>query len=400
MSQDLTRRGLVGSAATAAALSALPARLAAQGAGPIRLGSLVPLSGGGAPFGAGIRAGQQAAVDAANAAGGVLGRTVELVSEDDQTNPEAGVRAARKLIDVDRVVAVMGCWASGVASAVAPLCWDGKVMLLCIGASDSITRLPHGGYIVRTQPSTTLQSEQFANFAVREAARHLYIMMPQTPFTDSTIKYVGEVCQQKGIKASSVVYDGKKNSFRSEVDAMIQAKPDMLMMGGYLPDTIVLAKDVYRASFAGKSVGYAYAVTPQLVEAVGKEVAEGIYGVEPVGDAESTAYARLQKALNRQALDIYTCHGYDEVNLVLLSIAAGKDASGTGVKDSVRKVGDPNGVKVDNGPDGLKAIADGKAVNYLGASGSCKFDGIGDVVNAHFRISQIRGGRIETVRIT
>ncbi len=58
-----------------------------------------------------------------NAAGGVLGRRIELLGEDDQTNPEAGVRAARKLIDVDKVSAIIGTWASAVTTAVAPLCW-------------------------------------------------------------------------------------------------------------------------------------------------------------------------------------------------------------------------------------------------------------------------------------
>ncbi len=61
-----------------------------------------------------------------NAAGGVLGRQIQLVSEDDQTNPEAAVRAARKLIDVDKVAAIMGTWASAVTTAVAPLCWESQ----------------------------------------------------------------------------------------------------------------------------------------------------------------------------------------------------------------------------------------------------------------------------------
>ena len=399
MTYEISRRVLLGGATMAAAFAALPARLAAQGAGPIKLGSLVPMSGSGSAFGVSIRAAQQAALDEVNAAGGVLGRQLELIAEDDQTNPEAGVRAARKLIDVDKVVTLMGCWSSGVASAVAPLCWENKVMFLCIGSADSVTRLPHNGYIVRTQPSAGLQAEQFANFAVLEKAKHFYVMFPQTPFTEITIKIVREVCDKNGIKFSSVIYDAKKNGFRSEVDAMIQSKPDILMLGGYLPDTIVVAKDIYRASYSGKIVGYAYSITPQLVEATGKDIAEGLYSIEPVADAGSGAYARVQKALKKQDLDIYTCHGYDEVNLAALSIAVAGEASGTAIKDNVRKVGDPNGVKVDNAVDGLKALAEGKTVNYLGASGSCKFDAIGDVINGRFRVSQIKDGKLEAVRV-
>ena len=394
MTLSTTRRTVI---AGAAALAAAPRYGRAQG-GPIPIGSLVPLSGGGGPYGPVIRAAQQLAIDEVNKAGGLLGRQVALIGEDDQTNPEAGVRAVRKMIDVDKVVCVLGPWASAVASAVAPLCWDGKVMMICVGAADTITQLPHGGYVARTQPSTTLQSEQFANFAVVEKAKHLYIMMPQTPFTESTFRLVGEACAAKGIKVSTTIYDAKKTGFRSEVDAMVASGADMLMMGGYLPDTIVLAKDIYRASFKGKAVGFAYAMGPQFIDGAGKQVADGTFSIEPIPDAASTAYARLAKGLGKATPDIYACHGYDEVNLAVLAMAAGREASGTAIKDNLRKIGDVSGVKVDNAPDGLKALQDGKAINYLGASGVCKFAPNGDVASAQFKVNVVKDGKIETYK--
>src|SRR4029077_19928654 len=99
-----------------------------------------------------------------NAAGGLLGRKLEYIVEDDQTNAEAGVRAARKLIDVDKVQAIMSVWASAVCTAVLPLCWENKVMLLGIAAADSIALLPHQGYFVRTQPHTELQGQEHGRF--------------------------------------------------------------------------------------------------------------------------------------------------------------------------------------------------------------------------------------------
>ena len=81
-------------------------------------------------------------------------------------------------------------------------------------------------------------------------------------------------------------------------------------------------------------------------------------------------------------------------------MAAANTASGTAIRDTVRRIGDPAGVKVDNAPDGLKALAAGKPINYLGASSSCKFAPNGDVLETHFRINVVHGGRIETLRIT
>ena len=66
--------------------------------GPIKLAGLVSLTGSGSPYGPNSRLAHQAVVDQVNAAGGLLGRKLEYLSEDDQTNAEAGIRAARKLI--------------------------------------------------------------------------------------------------------------------------------------------------------------------------------------------------------------------------------------------------------------------------------------------------------------
>src|SRR5262249_39234532 len=75
--------------------------------GPIKIAGLVSLTGSGSPFGPNSKLAHQAVVDQVNAAGGLLGRQLEYIAEDDQTNAEAGVRAARKLIDVNKVHAIL-----------------------------------------------------------------------------------------------------------------------------------------------------------------------------------------------------------------------------------------------------------------------------------------------------
>jgi branched-chain amino acid transport system substrate-binding protein len=392
----ITRRhALLGAAAIAGAPVTLPSRSFGQASGPIRLAGLVSLTGGGSPFGPNMRATHQAVVDEINGAGGVLGRKIEYLAEDDQTNPEAGTRAARKLIDVDKVSAIMSVWASAVGSAVLPLCWENHVMMLAIAAADSIAMLPHQGYFVRTQPHTELQGQQFAAFAIGHDAKHLFVLMPQTPFTDSVMKGVKDICEPKGIKVSTLVYDAKKTSFRSEIDEVMRAAPDILMMGGYQPDNIVVAKDVFRANFKGKIIGFAYGITPQFIEAAGKEAAEGIYSVEPVPSASSSAFARLKKLIKKEDLDTYICQAYDHVNLAVLSIAKAGEASGTAIRDNIRKISNNDaGMHVDNALDGLKALAEGKEIKYDGASGPCKFSDIGNILSVTFRINQVQGGKI------
>src|SRR4029079_963217 len=135
-----------------------------------------------------MRKAMEFVVQEVNAAGGVLGRKVQLVSEDDQTSPDAAVRAARKLIDVDKVSAIMGTWASSVTTAVAPLCWESKTFLCTVSGADSITLLPHQGYLIRTQPNSQLQVTRLGEFILSLGAKKVFTMIPQTPFTQSTIE--------------------------------------------------------------------------------------------------------------------------------------------------------------------------------------------------------------------
>ncbi|HET9764035.1 MAG TPA: ABC transporter substrate-binding protein, partial [Casimicrobiaceae bacterium] len=129
-----------------------PAIVRGQGE-PLQLGVLTPLTGAGGFDGPRMAKAMQAVMDEVNAAGGLLGRKVVLVVQDDQTNPEAAVRAARQLIDVTKVPAIMGTWASAVTSAVAPLWWESKTSLTTVSGADSITKLPHQGFLIRSQPN-------------------------------------------------------------------------------------------------------------------------------------------------------------------------------------------------------------------------------------------------------
>jgi branched-chain amino acid transport system substrate-binding protein len=368
--------------------------------GPIKIAGLVSLTGSGSPFGPNSRLAHQAVVDQVNGAGGLLGRKIEYLAEDDQTNAEAGIRAARKLIDVDKVAAIMSVWASAVGTAVLPLCWENKVMLLGISAADTLALLPHQGYFVRTQPHTELQGKEFARFALSVGSKNLYLMMPQTPFTETTFKAIRETVEPKGVKVTSVIFDGKKNSFRSEVDEMMRANPDLLMMGGYQAENIVMAKDLFRANFKGKVMGFAFGMTPAFIDGAGKEAAEGMYGVaEPAPAGGSSAYAKLKALVKKDTLDTYICQAYDHANLAILSMAKGKDASGTGIRDNIRKIANnDSAMKVDNALDGLKAIAEGKEIKYAGASGPCKFSDIGNIIEVAFRTTQVKDGKLVEVK--
>ena len=393
------RRTLIqGASALAAGALFAPAFVRAQSGAPIKLATLTPLTGAGGPYGPVMANTAKAVVDAVNAAGGVRGRRVELVSEDDQTNPEAGVRAARKLIDVDKVSAIMGTWASSVTTAVAPLCWESKTFLCTVSGADSITQLPHQGFLVRTQPNTTLQGRKFGEYALELGAKRMFYMSPQTPFTQSVFSNIKAALEKGGGTAELLIYDDKKPSLRTEVDQALRFRPEVIFMGGYAPDTTVLVKDIFRANYRGKLLTLAYAVNQKVAEA-NVEATDGVYTMAPSPAEGSGAFKRVADIVKNANPDPYSCQVYDHVSMVLMAIAQGRDSSGAAIRENIRKVSQGGGRPVDNAVDGIKAIVAGEKVDYTGASGPCDFTDIGDIQDCRFRYEQARKGKIELIRV-
>jgi branched-chain amino acid transport system substrate-binding protein len=380
-----TRRALM---LGATALLASPAILRAQGTA-IKFGTLTPLTGVGGTYGPAMRDAAASVFSAVNAGGGLLGGQIDLVSEDTQTNPEAAVRAVRKLIDVDRVSVVIGTWASSVTTAVAPLCWENGVMLFTVSGADSITQLPHQGYIARTQPNSVLQIQVAAQFMLRQGSTGMAWIGPQTPFAQSSIDILVAAAGGAGIGMESLIYEADKSTYRSEVDTIMRSNPDFIMLGGYAADSTVVLRDLWQAGYEGRIIAPAYAVNPSVLEALPAEVTEGVFTWEGAPDIGSPAYANVQAALGVEQVDPYSAQTFDHANLAVLAAAAAGDASGTAIRDALRTISQGEGEAVADAVSGLAVLAGGGAVNYTGASGPCDFDEIGDITGTQFLFNRI-----------
>jgi len=207
-----TRRTVLKGAGALATLALAPATLRAQGE-PLRLGVLTPLTGAGSADGPRMLAAMQAVAKEINASGGLLGRPIEFIIEDDQTNPDAAVKAARKLIDVDRVPVIMGTWASAVTTAVAPLCWESKTFLTTVSGADTITKLPHQGYLIRTQPNNFLQATAHAKFILGLGVKRIFALSIQAPFTVPTHDRLAEVLKAGGAELVGPARELDKGTF-------------------------------------------------------------------------------------------------------------------------------------------------------------------------------------------
>src|SRR5450830_682552 len=147
-------------ALVAAALLSLS--LSSQAADPIKIGVSGPFTGGSAPMGASMRDGVKLAVADINAAGGVLGRQLQLVERDDEAKNERGVQVSQELINKEHVVATVGFANTGVALAGQRFYQEAKIPVINNVATGSVITKQFiapdykDNYIFRTSANDTI----------------------------------------------------------------------------------------------------------------------------------------------------------------------------------------------------------------------------------------------------
>jgi branched-chain amino acid transport system substrate-binding protein len=164
----------------------------------------------------------------------------------------------------------------------------------------------------------------------------------------------------------------------------------------------VVLKDLYRAGYDGKRIGFSFGINQKLVEAVPAEVAEGAYSLVPSASVTAGAYKRLVARMKLEALDSYSCQVYDHVMLVALALASAPtaEANGTTVRDHLRGISQSTQAKVvDSAAEGLKLLGAGGRINFDGASGPLDFADNGDVKGVFFRYEQIQKGKLVVTKV-
>lgn len=397
---SISRRALLAGGAGALAAAAMPGMGAVRAdEGEIVVGALMPLSGAGGSFGQEMLASAKAALAEINDAGGPNGRKIKLVEENDETSPEAAVRGARKLIEVDKVTAIIGTWASSVTLAVAPIVQANKLIQFSTSGASRITEIQKKGHLFRTEPDDLLFGKAYAEYAAGQGWKRAAVLGLNVPFTAMTVEAFRQRFVERGGKVTSfTTYNEDQTTFRSEVTRAFADKPDFIHISGYEPDITAILKAAYQLGLSGRFIVPGFAVSPDLIKNAGP-AAEGLLLVEEGVAEDSPAYQRLAKALGGGSDHYYSfgAQAYDQLNLLALAIEAAKSVDGTVLTDAVKKVSGPEGTKVTSFAEGIKVLRQGGQVNYEGASGSIDFDANGNIVKANFRVAQVKDGKVVPV---
>src|SRR5262249_42533610 len=144
-----------------------------------------------------------------------------------------------------------------------------------------------------------------------------------------------------------LIYEDKKPSYRSEVTRVLATNPDLIMLEGYTPDSIVMVKEIYKAGYKGAILAPSFGINAKLIEGVGADVAEGVWNMDRAPLFDSPAYKEFSAAVPRSDQSPYAPQAWDQMSIVALALAAGKgEVSGTVIKDHLRAVSNPPGTVV------------------------------------------------------
>jgi branched-chain amino acid transport system substrate-binding protein len=373
-------------------------RAFAQAGETLRIGALNPVTGAGSPYGGGMQKAILMAAAEVNAAGGVAGRKIEVFPEDSQTSPEAGVLAAKKLIEVNKVQALLGTWSSGVATAVMPLTdAAGIVHATNAGASNIASS---NGLMFRFSALSIRVGQVMAPMIAKRGHTRLATMAFNNPSGREIAAGVKAGWEKSGRKlVGELVYEPNRPSYRSEVQQIVAGNPDAIVLGGYLPDFISILREARQAGSTARFYVPAWAVNQKLIDAVGLATAEGVLTYDYVAAVDSKAFAafapRFKQATGSNPHDnYYACCAYD---MMIVTALATEASAGKGrLQDYMRIVANPPGTPVFDFASGQKLLREGKKINYEGASGPIDFDAQGNV-KPLFKLSEVRGGKVESI---
>ena len=241
----------------------LRGRSAGSGDGEILIGEYGPLTGATATFGVSTRNGIDLAVDAVNRGGGVLGKRVRVVVEDDQGRAQEAQRVVAKLISQDNVIAVLGEVASSISLAAAP------VSQQISGGRLHFSRLFHRsvhGFAMAKFAAGTLKGK---NAAILRDINSDYSVGLADAFSESFKKMGGNVLLDE-------TYSGGDTDFIAQLTKIKSANPDVIFVPGYYTEAGLIAIQAKRMGLAAPMLGADGWDSPKLV-AVGGDSLNGSY---------------------------------------------------------------------------------------------------------------------------
>ncbi len=299
------RRLLATTAATAAATLAAPGILRAQStSAPIVIGEINSYTAQPA-FTLPYRNGWQLALEQVNAAGGLLGRKLEVTSRDDAGRPQDAVRIAGELVNDAHVDLLAGTFLSNVGLAVSDVALQSKTLFVAgEPLSDAIIWDKGNRYTYRLRPGTYEQARMLVDEAAKLPAKRWVTIAPNYEYGQSAVKWFKQLLSAKRPDVEFVAEQwpalGRIDA-GATVGALLQPRPDAIFNVTFGADlTNFVRAGNTRGLFEGRTVASMLTGEPEYLGPLGDEAPEGWivtgYPVDTLATPEHQAFAAAYRA--------------------------------------------------------------------------------------------------------
>ncbi|MBI5569615.1 MAG: ABC transporter substrate-binding protein [Desulfomonile tiedjei] len=314
--------------------------LAAEG--PIKVGIVLPLTGEQAQFGEIERNSFQMAVEEINKAGGVNGRTIELLIEDDTGKPDVGRSAVEKLISRDQVPVLTGGYSSSVAYAICAVAQQRQVpFVVTTGSADKITE-QGWDYVFRLcQPVSEYPKALNSFLGEVVKPKTVAILYENTLFGQSGAKDFAKECEEAGMKVLlKEGYEHGAIDFKPLLIKVKAAKPDFLYMISYVMDAALLMRqskelDLSPKLFVGGGAGF---TLPEFAKNAG-EAAENVFTAalwsELVPYPGAKAYYEKYVEKFKTPTEYHGAEAYASMYVVADALKRAKELTPKGIREAL-----------------------------------------------------------------
>lgn len=313
----------------------------------IRIGNLGPLTGNTATYGISTKNGVEVAVDEFNNAGGINGKLIELFAEDTRGDQTEAANAVTKLIEQDKVIAIIGGVLSSETMTAGPIGNDAKVVM--ISSSSTATGVPEiGDYIFRNCLSDEVQAIQLAEYAVSELGHKNFAIMYDNNDYGLSLK---EAFESKAKELATVVdietYNKDESDFRAQLTKIKGFNPDALYIAGYYTEASKIAQQAKDQGLEVQFLGADGFYSPKLLELGGSSVegaifTAGFFADDPSEDVQNFVNAFKEK-FNTEP-DMFAAQAYDAAKILLTALKNAEGQGGEALQTEMSKIKDFPGI--------------------------------------------------------
>jgi len=247
---------------------------------PIKIGVIEPLSGPVAASGNYVRMGAEIARDWANAQGGINGRKIELVIEDNKSDPKEAASAAEKLIVRDKVPAIMGAWGSSMTLAAMPkLAEYGVPMVVETSSAGSITKQGNP-WIFRISPPSDMEALGLEPYVDKLGVKKAEFLAVNTDWGRGSIQAFGDMLKKKGVAVGAAEFmDQSATDMNAQITKIKGDNGDTLFLTTAVEQITLVLKQSQEQRLTRKIITTGGSSSPtQLIKQAGA-AAEGTYHI-------------------------------------------------------------------------------------------------------------------------